>query len=130
MSPDHRNPPSPELLLEQAGWIRNLAIQLVGDAHRADDLAQETWVRMLRNPPSGDRPIRGWIATVMRNLLWREYRSDEARRAREQRNAEEDRDDTDQLLDRVTSHREVAAAVLKARRAVSHHDFACATSRS
>ena len=38
---------SPELLLEQSDWIRRLARSLVRDTARADDLAQDTWVRLL-----------------------------------------------------------------------------------
>jgi len=73
MSPPHPSAPV-ETLLEHANWLRRLARSLVGDAQRAEDLSQETWLRALENPPDGDRPLRGWLATVMRNVLRQERR--------------------------------------------------------
>ncbi len=102
---------SPETLLEHADWIRTLARKLVGDAVRADDLAQETWVRMLARPPQQDRPLRAWIATVMRHLARSEHRRDRRRSSREAAVAHPDRDPSDPLA-RVACQRDVVDAVL------------------
>ncbi len=64
-----------EALLKHASWMRYLAISLVGDAERAEDLAQETWVKALEHPPAVDAPLRGWLATVMQNQFRQERRS-------------------------------------------------------
>ncbi|MEM7202709.1 MAG: sigma-70 family RNA polymerase sigma factor [Planctomycetota bacterium] len=104
--------PAPiEVLLREAGWIRRLAIQLVGDRSQAEDLAQETWVRILAQPPRVDTPVRGWIATVMRNLLRHEART-EARRASRELGAARDEAVDGSVLDRVASQRAIADAVL------------------
>lgn len=106
------SPATPELLLEHSGWIRRLARQLTGDANRAEDLEQATWLRMLTHPPSGDRPLRGWIATVMRNLLSHEQRGEVRRREREHRAARSESDESAQLVGQVALHRQLADAVL------------------
>jgi len=106
-----------ETLLEHASWLRRLARSLVGDAQRAEDLSQETWVRALQHPPAVDRPVRGWLATVMRNVLLQERRGASRRSARELRVAldrpETTEDDGLDLLGKVTLHRELVAAVLE-----------------
>ena len=63
--------PEAELLLAQAGWVRRLAVHLVQDRDRADDLIQETWRRALerRNVhDTSERGLRAWLARVLRNL--------------------------------------------------------------
>ncbi len=74
---------APESLLEHATWLRRLAASLVGDRSTADDLVQETWVAALRRPPSSDRPVRPWLARVLRNAARFRWRSDTNRAARE-----------------------------------------------
>jgi len=59
----------PEELLAHAGWLRRLALTLVGPAGGAEDLVQETWAAALRRPPDEDRPLRPWLAEVLRNLV-------------------------------------------------------------
>jgi len=109
-----------EALLEHAGWMRKLAQSLVGDAQRADDLAQDTWVRALQHPPRTDLPLRGWLATVMRNV-WRQDRRGDARRSdRETRVAQAvgesgssgDEDGLD-LLERVSMQRQLVETVVE-----------------
>ncbi|HJZ86541.1 MAG TPA: sigma-70 family RNA polymerase sigma factor [Polyangia bacterium] len=75
------NPPPvpPEELLTHAAWLRRLAASLVGPARDADDLAQDTWVAALRRPPRGDRPLRPWLAAVLRNFLRMGFRSQRLR---------------------------------------------------
>jgi len=62
----------PDDLLDHTGWIRNLARSLVADAATADDVVQETWLAALRHRPRSDRPLRPWLARVLRRqiALW------------------------------------------------------------
>ena len=102
-----------ERLLEEAGWLESLAVRLVGDAQLASDLSQETWVRALEHPPRTDQPVRGWLATVMRNVL-RQKRRGEGRRARRERAAarREALPSSLELVERVASQRDLAHRVL------------------
>jgi len=75
-------PPSPQDLLQHSAWLRRLAASLVGDA-AADDLVQETWIAAMRSPPDGERPLRPWLSTVLRNLARMTWRSSESRSRRE-----------------------------------------------
>ncbi len=57
-----------EELSAKSTWLRRLARSLVG-SDAADDAVQETMVAALRNPPSLDRPVRPWLATVLQNVV-------------------------------------------------------------
>lgn len=72
--------PRPEDLLAQSGWMRELALSLLGDPAAADDVVQETWIAAIERPPLGDRPLEPWLARVVRNFAWKRRRR-EARRA-------------------------------------------------
>ncbi len=102
------------LLLENAGWIQRLARSLVADPSRADDLYQETWLRLLEHPPGLDQPFRGWIASVMRNLVRGERRAGARRAAREHQCARpESQPSSHELVERVAVQRELVQAVLE-----------------
>jgi RNA polymerase sigma-70 factor (ECF subfamily) len=73
----------PSLLLEHVNWLRALALALVHDPDRAEDLTQETYLRALESPPPQQRSLRAWLATVLRNLWRQEHRLEGRRRARE-----------------------------------------------
>ncbi len=102
-----------ELLLEHASWMRQLARALVGDPERAEDLSQETWVRALEHPPEAGRPLRGWLATVMRNLWRQAQRGEDRRSARERDAARPEADASAELVLRVATQRELALRVLE-----------------
>jgi len=73
-------------LLEHAGALRRLARGILGDAHAAEDVVQETWVRALERPPARagrDGTLSGWLASVARSLALRKKRGDARRDARE-----------------------------------------------
>src|SRR5215471_2180960 len=75
---------APDAILEgNLVWIRTLALSLVRDPDRADDLAQDTIVAALETSPAAIRLPRSWLATVALNLWRHRGRSDERRRARE-----------------------------------------------
>jgi RNA polymerase sigma factor (sigma-70 family) len=53
-------------------WLRRLARRLVRDEEEAQDLAQETWLAALRNPPrDGER--RQWLRATARKLAARRW---------------------------------------------------------
>lgn len=116
MESDRHQEPG-EALLGHAQWLRRLAHELAGDAHRAEDLAQETWVKALSRPPHSEPTARSWLATVMRNVLRTDVQRGNRRRDREHRAAEDSgRDavleDAPRLLDRAQGQRDLAEAVL------------------
>ena len=71
-------------LLEHAAWIRQLALELVCDPGTADDLIQETWLAFLRARPDTERPLRPWLARVIRNAAALRARRRVGRATREQ----------------------------------------------
>lgn len=113
----HRDPVAAERLLAESKWIRRLARRLVQDGARADDLEQATWIRLLARPPKGEGPVRGWIATVMRNLARQDKRA-ASRRTRHEEQSATMRDTAsppppDAALDRAERQREVLDAVMR-----------------
>lgn len=50
-------------------YLRSLARRLLTGAHAgvAEDAVHDTWLRFLRRPPALDRPVRPWLARVLRN---------------------------------------------------------------
>jgi RNA polymerase sigma-70 factor (ECF subfamily) len=57
----------PDALLRHGQFVCALAHQLLRDSHQAEDLAQEAWVRHLRERPEAEHS-RGWFRVVLRNL--------------------------------------------------------------
>src|SRR5215510_5104788 len=76
-------PPSvPEQLLEQAEWLRRLARSLLGQTDggaAADDAVQDVYEVALSHPPALDRPLRPWLAKVLRNLVRMRFRHEGVR---------------------------------------------------
>jgi len=72
-------------LLREAPFVRQLARALsAGDREGADELVQQTWLRVLERAPDRVRRPRSWLAQVMRSLASNTHRGDRRRRAREQ----------------------------------------------
>ena len=65
---------TPEDLLAHSAWLQRLARRLV-DPNTAEDLVQETWATAVRTRPERDRPLRPWLAEVLRNLARMRARS-------------------------------------------------------
>ena len=79
--------PDVDALLAHAGWIAKLASSLVADPNQAEDLVQKTWVAALEHPPGAGKPLKGWLAVVLRNFAREERRTKLQRAAREERSA-------------------------------------------
>lgn len=105
----------PELasLLAESRWLTGLARKLVDDGLDADELAQETLVRALQRPPSGEGSLRGWLATVLRRRAVDRRREERFRAARQR--AVSRGESTPSTLDVVAKaemQRELVAALL------------------
>src|SRR5688572_11700551 len=106
-------PLRPEDLLAHVDWMRRLAMALVHDPEEAKDLAQEGVSAALERPPLDDRPVRPWLAGVLRNLAKLRARGSGRRVRREA--ATEARDappSPEALVERVRTERRVTALVL------------------
>jgi RNA polymerase sigma-70 factor (ECF subfamily) len=104
---------SQDSLLEHAAWMRRLALELVRDPGAADDLAQETWLAFHRARPATDRPLRPWLARVMRNAAALRVRRGAGRESREREVARsEDVPSSHELAERAEEQRRLAALVL------------------
>ncbi len=110
----HSEPiPTAHLLTSHVQWIRSLARHLVADAVQADDLAQDTCVVALSHAPREPGRLRGWLASVMRNLARQHGRTDGRRRAREEFAARpEASETTESAVERIAVQRELVEAVL------------------
>jgi RNA polymerase sigma-70 factor (ECF subfamily) len=110
-------PIDPELLLRQTGWLRRLALELLGDPQRAEDVLQDTWLAALRRPPEvgGDeRRLRAWLARVVRNLSLHTKRGEAHRSAREKRSARPERQPSvEESLRRAALQHELMQAVAR-----------------
>ncbi|HEX5051758.1 MAG TPA: sigma-70 family RNA polymerase sigma factor, partial [Planctomycetota bacterium] len=82
MTPPRENP-GIERALDELGWLRALANDLCADPHTADDAVQETLTAALEHRPDLDRPVRGWLATVLTNVLRARRRAARRRAVRE-----------------------------------------------
>ncbi len=69
-------------LLAEGDFVRSLARQLIG-REDAEDLAQETWLAVLRTSPSSLQQPRSWLARVVRRLAANRRRADVRRVFRE-----------------------------------------------
>jgi len=108
---------TPDVVLQELDGLRALARSLVhGDAD-ADDLLQDTAIAAIEHPPVADhRPVRAWLAAVLRNH-WRMDRRGRSRRQSRERAASLARseaadDDPTRAIDRARALERLAAALV------------------
>ncbi len=90
------DPPNSQDLTVATGRMRRLALALVGNAHDAEDVAQEAWSRALQGgatPDDGD----AWLNGVARNVAREHRRAGKRRRRRESASAKPESQSPDQL---------------------------------
>lgn len=111
--PTHTEP-SLKALLRHHEWLRSLAHSLLKDPGAADDLAQDAWVAVLRNPPRDASVGRAWFRRVVLNGL-RNRARETSRRDRRERAAAvaEAQPATHVLVERAEALRRVTGAVLE-----------------
>lgn len=107
---DSRKPtPDPRRLLEDGRWMRGVAAALVGDGAAADDLVQDAVLAALDRPAEAGRPVRPYLAGILRLRSRQGARADERRARRERAAARPEAvPSTDELVERVDMHRTVA----------------------
>lgn len=104
---------TPETVLRELEGLRALARSLVRGDAEADDLVQDTAVAAITHPPDEDRPVRPWLATVLRNRWRMNRRADARRRTREEAAAElADPDAVDDPIDRARVLQKLSAALV------------------
>jgi RNA polymerase sigma-70 factor (ECF subfamily) len=103
-----------EQMLGHADWITRLSRALGGSGAEAEDVAQDTWVDVLRAPLGSIADPRRWLRAIMRRRAAKLRRSEERRRRREQEVAQQHEPvpSADDLTARVTMQRELTDAVL------------------
>jgi RNA polymerase sigma-70 factor (ECF subfamily) len=73
-----------DYLLAQSARLRAYLRVLLGDAHAAEDVLQELFLRYLRGgPAAGTEDADRWLSRVARNLALKALRTSRRRRARE-----------------------------------------------
>ena len=102
------------VLLGQAGWTRALARSLASDVHLAEDLVQDAWVAALERPADLGRPVRGWLASVLRHRWLDLRRSLERCRDRERWAASDEAwPSSHDVVEKAAVQRELVEAVLE-----------------
>lgn len=69
--------------------VSSVVARLVGDVDVARDVAQDTFVQLLRRPPSPEVPLRPWLVRVAINRAYNELRGNRRRYEREARDLRE-----------------------------------------
>jgi RNA polymerase sigma factor (sigma-70 family) len=64
--------------------VRQLTVML-GDAAAAEDLAQETFLKLYQSPPEEEGNLLGWLRTVAYRTALNHLRGEKSRRRREER---------------------------------------------
>jgi RNA polymerase sigma factor (sigma-70 family) len=104
----------PEALLAEAAWLKRLAVTLAGDADDADDLVQQSWITAWRRNPDTSRPLRPWLAKVLRDQSRMRRRADARRAQREAAVSDSDvASAPDEVLDQVRLHKVLVDLVLE-----------------
>ncbi len=102
-----------ESLLEYEPFVRKVLRNMVEGEDQLNDLVQETWVRVLRRPPADRNGVRGWLATVARNLARDAKRGNSRRLEREKVVARPEVDTSAQTSsERLELHQHLVQAVL------------------
>lgn len=80
-----------ERLARSGGWVRRMALRLVGDASLADDVVQEAYLEALQSTSAPRGSLRAWFSGVVRNVARSRVREEGRRRVREERAARGER---------------------------------------
>ncbi len=100
-------------LLEHQPSMQRLARQLVRDEATAEDVVQDTWIRVLNHSSRWPRAVRSWLESVVRSVASHEGRARTRRRRREAHASRPEAiSSTHELAEKVDVQRALAAAVL------------------
>lgn len=101
-----------------SAWVRRLARRLLDDDGQADDLTQEAWLVLRRQPAGTIADLRAWLGGVVRRIARRTREREVARRDASRRAAERGElappraPSTEQVLEAEATRRAVVEAVL------------------
>ncbi|HEX7323654.1 MAG TPA: RNA polymerase sigma factor SigI [Mycobacterium sp.] len=113
-TPTHSSDQITEAWRSHRPYLVNLAYQMLGDIGDAEDVAQETFLRLSRTEAGEIDDVRGWLTVVAGRLCLDQVRS---ARARRERPAEIDEDAVpareSDPADRVTLDDQVSRALLQ-----------------
>lgn len=102
-------------LLGHAEWVRRLARSILADAGMADDVVQETYLKVLERPPRDLDRLAHWFRKVGRNLALSRRRQLVRSAVREKSAARSEVNDAaagGSIVERAESHRMVVDVVL------------------
>jgi RNA polymerase sigma-70 factor (ECF subfamily) len=102
-------------------YLVNLAYQMLGDVGEAEDVAQETFLRLARTEPAQIDDVRAWLTVVAGRLCLDQMRSARARHEHPDESAALDASPSTELdpADRITLDDEVRTALLEVLRRLS-----------
>jgi RNA polymerase sigma-70 factor, ECF subfamily len=102
-------------------YLVNLAYQMLGDVGEAEDVAQETFLRLARTEPAQIDDVRAWLTVVAGRLCLDQMRSARARREHPDEAGALDASRSTELdpADRITLDDEVRTALLEVLRRLS-----------
>ncbi len=72
-----------QLVQQYAGLVFGAGYRILADRARAEEVAQETCLRLARKPHTANRSVAGWLHRTATQLALDVHRSDTARRRRE-----------------------------------------------
>jgi RNA polymerase sigma factor (sigma-70 family) len=98
-------------LIAQARALRALALTLVRDEHRADDLVQDALVVALEDKGIVRKSVTAWLRGVVRNLARHQARTSRRREAREQRTIASAVVDPSEVASRIEVQQRLLGAV-------------------
>ena len=109
--------PTPQDLLDDSAWMRAMALGILRDEARAEEVVQDAWlVQLDRDDRDSTPPRHGhrWLSGVVRHLALRHFRDETRRRRRERRASKPEADVTTpaSILERAEVHRRVVEAVV------------------
>ncbi len=102
-----------EALLAQTSWLRRLAIHLVSDPDKANDLVHETWAVALEKPPKHGVDLRRWLAKVLRNRARNRYRDEDLQEYHERNASKSEELSLEETEQRAAIQKQVADAVYR-----------------
>ena len=102
-------------------YLVNLAYQMLGDVGEAEDVAQESFLRLARTDPEQIDDVRAWLTVVTGRLCLDQMRSARARREHPDESGALDASRSTELdpADRITLDDEVSTALLEVLRRLS-----------
>ncbi|MCB9917373.1 MAG: sigma-70 family RNA polymerase sigma factor [Planctomycetes bacterium] len=103
-----RTQPAVETLLSHEAFLRGLARTLLLDDNDIDDVVQQAWLKAVEQPPREAGALKGWLATVVRNLALNRKAQRRAARRREETVARPEAvPSTTEILDREATRAHV-----------------------